>query len=275
MFPLKHATYDDRHHTQDQDMHKEDCIRKVIAAVILFCSLCLSGWHEAYGADQKVFALCYHSFLGNKRFAGDVSLQEFKSQMDFLQSKGFKFVSYQDILKGTVAGSKNVLIVIDDGNNSVFQAYHEVLKPRNIRPILAIYPGIIGKKSYTLTWEQLMELSKECDIASHGYYHLHLNQKLYDKDKEAFLKEIHLSKETLEKRLNCKVSVMVYPNGIRSDITKQILKEAGYAYAFTIVWGPLLSPLKLNKDPYELPRYMIYQNNWGMISNTILKASAQ
>jgi peptidoglycan/xylan/chitin deacetylase (PgdA/CDA1 family) len=245
------------------------------ATFMVCCSLCLAGWHDAYGADRKVFALCYHSFLGNKRFAGDVSLQEFRSQVNSLRDKGFRFVSYQDILKGSITGSRNVFIVIDDGNKSVYQAYHEVLKPLNIRPMLAIYPSVIGKKPYTLTWEQLQELSKGCDIASHGYYHLHLDQKLYEKDKDAFLKEIYLSKETLEKRLNCKVSVMVYPNGIRSDITKQTLKEAGYANAFTIVWGPLLSPLKLNKDPYELPRYMIYQDNWGMIANTILKASAE
>jgi hypothetical protein len=54
-----------------------------------------------------------------------------------------------------------------------------------------------------------------------------------------------------------------------------MLKEAGYKCAFTIKWGTLLSPLSINKDPYELPRYMIYQNNWGMISNSILKTSAQ
>jgi hypothetical protein len=68
---------------------------------------------------------------------------------------------------------------------------------------------------------------------------------------------------------------MAYPNGIQSEITKKTLKESGYKCAFTIKWGTLLSPLSINKDPYELPRYMIYQNNWGMISNSILKTSAQ
>jgi peptidoglycan/xylan/chitin deacetylase (PgdA/CDA1 family) len=247
-----------------------------ISALILVCSLSLIVLNCAHAADQKVFVLCYHSFLGNKRFAGDVSMQELRVQMDYFKDKGFQFVSFSDILKGTVKGSHNILIVIDDGNESVYRAYHDVFKPRHIKPVLAIYPGIIGKKSYALTWEQLKELSQdECDIASHGFYHLHLNQKLYDKDKSAFMKEINGSKEFLEKKLNVKVVAMAYPNGIQSEITKKMLKEAGYKCAFTIKWGPLLSPLSINKDPYELPRYMIYQNNWGMISNSILKTSAQ
>jgi peptidoglycan/xylan/chitin deacetylase (PgdA/CDA1 family) len=166
-------------------------------------------------------------------------------------------------------------MVIDDGNQSVYQAYHQILEPRHIKPMLAIYPRIIGRKSYALTWDQLRELSRHgCDVAAHGYYHLLLNQKLFDKDRALFDKEIYASKEVLEKMLNIRISAFVYPDGVRSDITKKTLKEAGYAYAFTIDWGALLYPLRLNKDPYELPRYMIYDNNWGMVSNSILKASA-
>jgi peptidoglycan/xylan/chitin deacetylase (PgdA/CDA1 family) len=247
-----------------------------ISAFILVCSLSLIGWNCAHAAEQKVFVLCYHSFLGNKRFAGDVSMQELKRQMDFFKEKGFQFVSFPDILKGTVKGSHNILIVIDDGNESVYGAYHDIFKPRHIRPVLAIYPSIIGKKTYAMNWDQLKELSQDgCDIASHGYYHLLLNQKLYDKDKAAFMKEINGSKEILEKRLNLKVLAMVYPNGVRSDITKKFLKDAGYTCAFTIKWGTLLSPISANKDPYELPRFMLYQNNWGMISGAILKMAAE
>ena len=255
-------------------MHRYKSLTYYISAFILVCSFSLIGWHCAQAADQKVFALCYHSFLGNKSFAGDVSMQELRGQMDFFKDKGFQFVSLSDILKGTVKGSHNILIVIDDGNESVYRAYYDIFKPRHIKPVLAIYPGIIGKKSYALTWEQLKGLSQDgCDIASHGFYHLHLNQKLYDKDKTAFIKEINGSKEFLEKKLDVKILAMAYPNGIQSEITRKTLKEAGYKCAFTIKWGALLSPLSANKDPFELPRYMIYQNNWGMISNSLVKAA--
>jgi peptidoglycan/xylan/chitin deacetylase (PgdA/CDA1 family) len=255
-------------------MHRYKKLNYYISAFILACSCSLIGWNFAQAAEQKVFVLCYHSFLGNKRFAGDISMQDLKAQMDFFKDKGFQFVTLSEVLNGKVKGSRNILIVIDDGNESVYRAYHDIFKPRHIKPVLAIYPGIIGKKSYALTWEQLKGLSQDgCDIASHGFYHLHLNQKLFDKDKAAFIKEINGSKEFLEKKLNVKILSMAYPNGIQSDITKKSLKDAGYKCAFTIKWGTLLSPFSANKDPFELPRYMLYQNNWGMISNSILKAA--
>jgi peptidoglycan/xylan/chitin deacetylase (PgdA/CDA1 family) len=257
---------------KDLVMKRHLLLTTISALLVLSCLS--SGWYEAQAADQKVFVLCYHSFLGNKRFAGDISLQELRSQMDYFQNRGFRFISYSDLVKGAVTGTQNLLLVIDDGNQSVYPAYKEIFKPRNIKPVLAIYPSIIGKKSYALTWEQLAELSRDgCEIASHGYYHELMNQKFYDKDPKAFRKEVFDSKDFLEKKLNVKVTVFVYPNGVRADVTKKTLKEAGYSCAFTIQWGTVLSPLNLNRDPYELPRYMIYKENGRMISAAILKAS--
>ncbi len=247
-----------------------------VSAVLIVLTLCFAGWSDARAADQKVFVLCYHSFLGNKPFPSDLPLEEFHSQMILLRSKGFRFVSYSDLLKGTVTGTRNILVVIDDGNRSLLEAYRQSMKPLGIKPLLAIYPNIIGKKSYALTWEELKELVRDgCDIAAHGYYHMLMNQKFYDKDKAEFIHEITGSKALLEKNLGIKISAFVYPNGVRSDITKKTLKDSGYAYAFTINWGTVLSPLNLNKDPLELPRYMVLKNNWGMISSSIIKAAAK
>jgi peptidoglycan/xylan/chitin deacetylase (PgdA/CDA1 family) len=250
-------------------------LRAFLSTLIMLAAMLLASPGSAPAADQKVFVLCYHSFLGNK-FPTDIPMNEFRSQMDFLKSKGFKFVSYADLMKGTVTGTQNILLIIDDGNHSVQQAYQEVMKPLGIKPMLAIYPNIISKKSYALTWEQLNELRKEgCDIAAHGYYHELMNQKFYDRDNKEFIHEIMGSKETLEKMIpGVKVSAFVYPNGVRADITKKILRESGYSSAFTIQWGAALSPLSGNKDPLELPRYMVQKGNWKMISSAILKASA-
>ena len=241
----------------------------VLAALLAFIPATLSA------AENKVFALCYHSFLGNK-FPSDIPLEEFSSQMAFLKSRGFGFVSYADLVNGTVSGTRNILVVIDDGNHSVLRAYREVMKPMGIRPLLAVYPNIIGRKSYALTWEQLDGLRKGgCDIAAHGYYHELMNREFYERDPRQFVREIARSKETLEEKLpGLKVSAFVYPNGVRADITKKVLREEGYACAFTINWGATVSPLARNRDVLELPRYMVMKGNWNMISSAILKASA-
>jgi len=254
-------------------MLKANPARFAIAVLLLLSSFLLVS-EAAHAAQGKVFVLCYHSFLGKKHYAGDISMQDLMTQMDYFRKKEFRFVTLSDVINNRLQGNKNILIIIDDGNQSVYRAYHDIFKPRRIKPVLAIYPNIIGKKSYAMNWEQLQELSRRgCEIASHGYYHLHLNQKLYDADRKAFMKEIVGSKEFLEHKLGLKVIAMAYPNGIHSEITKKTLRESGYACAFTIMWGSLLSPLDANKDPFALPRYMIYQDNWPMISNTIIKAA--
>jgi peptidoglycan/xylan/chitin deacetylase (PgdA/CDA1 family) len=244
----------------------------LVAVLIAANLLCCMPAAQATAAQGTVSVLVYHSFLGDKPFPSDISMQELKSQLDTLKGHGYRFVTLSDIIAGAVQGPKNILVSIDDGNQSVYQAYHEVFKPRGIKPLLCIYPNIIGKKAYALTWENLGELARAgCDIATHGFYHFPLNQKAYATDAKAFRKEIFLSREVLEKRLNKKVLAFAYPNGVNAPITKQVLQEAGYACAFTVVWGPVLCPLERNPDRFALGRYMIYKNNWDMIRNTIFK----
>jgi len=246
---------------------------QALAALLTVAAvLCCAPAARATAAQGTVSVLVYHSFLGDKPFPSDISMQELKAQLDFLKDHGYRFVSLSDILAGAVQGPRNILVSIDDGNQSVYQTYQTVFKPRGIKPLLCIYPNIIGKKAYAMTWEQLDELARAgCDIAAHGFYHFPLNQKAFETDPEAFRKEILHSKETLEKRLNTRVKAFAYPNGVNAPITKQTLQAVGYACAFTVVWGPVRCPVGRNPDRFALPRYMIYKGNWDMIRNTIMK----
>lgn len=228
---------------------------------------------QAASAQGKVFVLVYHSFLGNRRFPSDISLPELTSELNYLKDHGYRFVTLSDIISGRVTGPKNILVSIDDGNQSVYQAYQTTFKPLGVRPLLCIYPNIIGKKNYALTWEQLSALVQAgCEIATHGFYHFPLTQKAFAADPAAFRKEIFHSKETIEKRLKTTVIGFAYPNGVRSPIAEQLLKEAGYRCAFTVVWGAVQSPLSQNPEPFALPRFMIYKNNWEMVRGSIIKS---
>ncbi len=209
-------------------------------------------------ARAEVFVLCYHSFLGKPRVQYDFNLQELRAQLRQLKESGFRFVTYDDVLKGRVTGSRNIMVTIDDGNRSVYRAYWDVFRPMGIKPMLSIYPFIIGKKEYVLTWKQLKELSDDgCEIASHGYFHLKVNRDLYQKKPRDFRQEIYKSKKTLEEKLGKNVTVFIYPFGLWSDITIQTLREAGYHHAFTIINGPVKTPISLNREPYQLKRYML------------------
>ncbi|HQO03467.1 MAG TPA: polysaccharide deacetylase family protein [Spirochaetota bacterium] len=213
-------------------------------------------------ASNYVSVLCYHSFLGRDKVIYDFSLSELKSQILELRNKGYKFVSYKDVIRGNIHGDRNILVTIDDGNRSVYQAYYQVFKPFGIKPLLAIYPFIIGRKDYSLTWEQLAKLSSDgCDIASHGFFHLKINNKLYNSDKKSFHREIFHSKKTLEEKLNVQIDTFIYPFGLCTDIAIREIKKAGYKYAYTIKPDYLNLPLGNNKDMLRLPRFMLTRGN--------------
>ncbi len=211
--------------------------------------------------ESRVYVIAYHAFLDrDNRYC--FTKKELAAHLDRLKRSGFRFVSFEEIREGRISGKRNVLVTVDDGNRSVYDAYFQVMKPRGVKPLLAVYPAVIGKQKYALTWEQLDRLAEEgCTIASHGFYHLYVNEKLYRRDKWSFMKEIYTSRKLLEKKLGRRVDLFVYPYGSFSDITIEHLKKAGYSYAFTIYWGAVAADLAENRNPYRLGRYMMVRGS--------------
>jgi peptidoglycan/xylan/chitin deacetylase (PgdA/CDA1 family) len=244
-------------------------IRNVLLAFLAFVGITMPV--SAYG-QGSASVLCYHAFLDKKKDPYCFTLDELHSHIVQLRKEGFRFITIDDILRGKTTGSKNILITVDDGNRSVFEAYQKVFKPNGIRPLLGIYPNIIGKKQYALTWEQLKELADAgCDVAAHGYFHLKVNQRLYDRNASYFNKEIYDSKKKLEQKLNRRVSIFVYPFGLFSDITIKTLKIAGYECAFTIDNGKIDIPIYGSDVVYKLPRYMVTKNSWKYCFNSVIR----
>jgi len=245
---------------------------KIIKFITLYFILVFS----IFPRDQ-VMVLCYHTFHGSsKKSQYDIALEDLKFQIDALIETGWKFVKYEDLVNGNIKGPRNVLITIDDGNKTALTAYRQILKPRGIRPLFAIYPNIISKQKYAMTWEELAELVKDGNsIAAHGFYHLKINEKLYHSNRKDFMNEIYKSKKVLEEKLSISVTSFVYPFGLKTDITVQTLKEAGYRHAFTLEQTPLVIPEHLEKKSLSLGRYMVTRDNYrGVIKRLQSTAKA-
>ena len=237
---------------------------------LLITLLFLFATAGALRAD--VYVLCYHSFLGRDNVTYDFSLDELKSHLEFLKNRGFKFVSINDLTSGRIQGKRNILVTIDDGNQSVYDAYYKVFRPMGIKPLLGIYTFILGHRDYALTWDKLKKLSDDgCDIASHGFFHLKLNDRLYREKKKQFIREIAQSKSILEEKLKRKVDTFVYPFGLHSKSAIMTLQNSGYKYAFTIVNNTVLTPLSSNKYPFLLSRYMLTRPLYQGSLNTIAR----
>ena len=220
----------------------------------IFASAMLIFLFAAPSYSKGVYILCYHAFL-DKKDPYSITVDQFRDQLNKLKNSGFTFVAFEDVINDRVTGNRNILISIDDGNHSVYQTYYSVLKPMGIKPVLGIYPAIIGRMKYAMTWDQVKQLSDEgCYIASHGYHHMFLSEKYYNEDPVSFKKEIYLSKKILEEKLNRKIETMLYPFGVNSDIALSELKNAGYKYGMTINQGATPLPVR---DNFQIHRYLM------------------
>lgn len=244
-----------------------------ISSVLLTVLLVLSVNPSFSFADGQVFVLCYHTFLGKPGIDTDFSTNQFYEQVQAINSLGYRFVSFDDVANNNVTGKKNVLITIDDGNKSVMNVFDPILMKFGIKPVLFIYPAIIGVMHYAFTYPQLRyTMSEGAEIGGHGYNHLYVTQALYTDDLAAFKREIYRSKSSLETNLGVSIRTYAYPYGAYSPITVQHVRNAGYEYAFTLIEKPMLVPLDRNPNLYELPRYMVTHRSWPYIYN-ILKAN--
>ncbi len=222
--------------------------------------------------SKGVYILCYHAFLEKKdpySFTNEI----FREQLHKLKNSGFTFVTFEDVINDKITGNKNILISIDDGNKSVYQAYYSIMKPMEIKPLLGIYPAIISRMHYAMTWDEVKQLSADgCYIASHGYHHMFLSEKYYNQEPASFKKEIYLSKKILEEKLNRKIETMLYPFGVNSPIAINELKNAGYKYAMTI--EPRMESLP-SANNFQIHRYLMTKTGYkGIIAHIIKQSGA-
>ncbi len=242
-------------------------MRKLIVLWVYFIVLATSGWASA----NQVTILCYHTFLGKPSVYTDFSISEFKSHVQILKDSGYRFVQWKDVVANKITGTRNILLIIDDGHRTTVDAYNQVLKPLGIKPMLAVYPGITGSRSFAMKWESLIQLQKDgCEVASHGYFHEFFTEKFYKEHPDRFKDEFFKSKKILEARLNVPVTSIVYPFGLTSPIAKETLKAAGFTYAFSLRQAPLSTPIS-SAELLDLPRYMMTRSG----AKEILKMLSQ
>ncbi len=225
--------------------------------LVVLCGFLVVLASSAWAGANQVTILCYHTFLGKPSVYTDFSISEFRSHIDVLRKNGYQFVQWKDVVGNRIKGDHNILVIIDDGHRTAMDAYTQVLKPLGIKPMLAIYPGITGSRSFALKWGTLIQMQKEgCEVASHGYFHEFFTEKFYRDHPDRFKDEFFKSKKTLESHLSVPITSIVYPFGVTSDIAKKTLKDAGYAYAFSLRQASLSTPIAA-AELLDLPRYMM------------------
>lgn len=229
-------------------------------SMILLLFVCLQL--PLMAVENSVFVLCYHTFIGKKTIATDFSVSEFSEHVRRLRAGGIRIVSLDQVQHGQISGTRNALIMFDDGNITAYKAYQAVLKPEKLPAVFAIYPGIISRVSYAMTWDQVREVRAAGNgVMVHGFFHMYLTDKFAKEKPREFQDEFHRSKQVLEREMGVSMNAFVYPFGIVSDSGKVQLKQDGYRHAYGLTQAPLQIPIAKNPDLLDLPRYMLTRSN--------------
>lgn len=203
-------------------------------------------------ADKyTVPVMMYHNVADSATFREDtVSLANFERQLKFLVSRGYNVITLQELIDGIKSGRKFkhncVAITFDDGMKNNFTAAYPLLKKYNFAANFFISPGTVGDKD-SMTWSDVQTMrANGMTFGSHGMIQAYLPavstpEKTY---------EIYQSKRILEEKLQEQIHFYAYPVGGFNDEAVAMLKQAGYAAAFTTNRGTD----RLNKDIYEINR---------------------
>jgi len=141
--------------------------------------------------------------------------------------------------------------------------------------VIGIYPAIINRKEYAMTWDQVRELSREgCTVAAHGWFHLFVHKKPRDEKEEKYLKqEIGRSRKVLHEKLGIPVDLFVYPFGGVSDYAVERVRAEGYRWALAL--GGKNCSMPLDGDGlYRMPRYLMTRQGGDAIIARISGKSA-
>ena len=193
--------------------------------------------------SAQVVALMYHRIEPATNTTGALNIppEQFEQQMQTLKDRGLSVISMQDFLAWR-RGEKNipprsVLITIDDGYVSAFDIARPILKKFGYPWTCFVYTKFIGTGGKSISWEQLGQLRDEgVEIGCHTISHINLRDQR-SKTAEAYeqwlREEVLGSKQIIEQHLGIKCTTFAYPEGRYNSHVLDLVKEAGYAVAFT------------------------------------------
>lgn len=148
------------------------------------------------------------------------------------------------------------MLTIDDGFKSGLKTAVPILLEFGFSAVFFVYTDYIGVSDEALTWEDLRRLKADgFYIGSHSTSHSDLSRKLEEETNDEYrkrlYKEIVVSKQTIDRKLNQNTTIFSFPYGRYNKHVMAFSRSAGYEMAVTVDRGgnPFFSnPLALKRD---------------------------
>lgn len=178
----------------------------------------------SWAAPPAVAVLMYHDINDNyNRFV--VAPWQLEQQLIWLRDNGYTSITPRDLVafldNGTPLPPRPVILSVDDGWAST-RVFRDLLTAYGFR-------GTYMLPNYAeLTPEEIYQLNQSGEVCGHSVSHPFLDQLGYDGQ----YYEIVENKAWLDSITGVSTTCFAYPFGAFSDVTTQIVIDAGYRIAF-------------------------------------------
>jgi len=178
-------------------------------------------------------------------------MEIFRKQINLIKKNNFNFYNPGKLEPEfkIPKKEKKILLTVDDAFTSFYKNAWPYLKKNKIPFILFVSTEPVGKAGY-MTWNQIIEISKE-DFVYIGN-HSHSHEYMVNYSFEEFKDDIEKSIKIFKNQLGYNPIFFSYPFGEYKLEQKNYIKNK-----FKLSFGQHSGVIDVNKDKFELPRFPI------------------
>ena len=185
----------------------------------------------------RASVLMYHSISDRKDYFSAVPTAVFKQHMAYLAGKKYSVISLVELVRRLGARESlggAAVLTFDDGYRDNYTTVFPLLKQYNFPATIFVTTDRIGSPGYCSAEElQEMHNSGLIIIEPHTLSHPKL-AKISRADAD---REIRESRQRLQELLGTTPTLFAYPYGSFSEVTVELVREAGFSGAVTVEEG--------------------------------------
>ncbi|MDF2815340.1 MAG: polysaccharide deacetylase family protein [Paenibacillus sp.] len=232
--------------------------------------------HDEVLFKDQVAVLMYHHIHDTEESSGTITSTLFREQLEYLQQKGYSFISLQDFhrfLDGEAVPNNAVLVTFDDGYESFYKNAYPLLLEMNIPAVNFIITETLNDPAASnvpyMSRDQIRDMTSrssliQAECHTHGLHHkgdtdnafltsrLPWNNVLESEDsyQQRILNDTAACLQEVSSITGAKTEDLAYPFGIYSKLASELIQQAGVNYAYTIV--PEITTRDVNR--MQIPR---------------------
>jgi peptidoglycan/xylan/chitin deacetylase (PgdA/CDA1 family) len=190
-----------------------------------------------------------------------ITLDRLESQIRFLQKRGYRFGTAEELADGGEPGPGIAVLTFDDGFRTWLTDVAPLLRRLGVRGTFYVSTGLFGGQHWRaagdpgrlLTEAEAGELAQAgMELGSHTVTHPDL--RFVDGGELAF--ELAESKAAVERITGHPCRTLAYPYGLHDERVESAAAEAGYDLAFAWLPGPW--------RPFAVPRIPAPSRHGGL-----------